>query len=349
MNVAKGLRRLAVAGVLTAVPVLASGCTSMVVFDPKGPVGEQQRDLIVFTMLLCLVIAVPVFAITAWIIWRYRDKPGNKAAYQPKWEHSTKLETIWWGIPIVAIVILAIVTGIYTHRLDPAKPLKSDNAPITVQVTSLDWKWLFQYPDQGIATINTLVIPENTPVKFDLTSDGPMNSFWVPQLGGMIYTMSGMATTLHLQADEVGDYFGTGANFTGREFAKMAFTTKAVTQDEFDGWINEVKSKGGALTDEAYQQLVKPGTSPIVTYGSISDGLFHRIVHDYSMNRGAEGGLGRKATTLSDLHKERENGGSQPVPDLNLKDNVDSGSGMEEMDMDMNHEDTGAADTGHNH
>ncbi|MBW7457371.1 cytochrome ubiquinol oxidase subunit II, partial [Paenibacillus sepulcri] len=205
MNVAKGIRHLAVVGLLTVSTVMASGCTNMVVFDPKGPIGEQQRDLIYFAMLLCLVIAVPVIAITAWIVWRYRDRPESKASYQPKWEHSTKLEIIWWGIPILAIALLAVVTSIYTHRLDPAKPLKSDAAPITVQVTSLDWKWLFQYPEQGIATVNTLVIPEDTPVKFELTSDGPMNSFWVPQLGGMIYTMSGMQTTLHLQADEPGE------------------------------------------------------------------------------------------------------------------------------------------------
>ncbi|MFC0211414.1 ubiquinol oxidase subunit II [Paenibacillus chartarius] len=313
-NSAAFIRKMASLGLLAAITLLASGCQSMIVFDPKGPVGADQRDLIYFTMLLCLIILVPVLALTGWIVWRFRDKAGNDAPYQPKWEHSTKLEIIWWGIPIVVIGVLAIVTAKYTYKLDPAKPLASEVKPITVQVTSLDWKWLFQYPELGIATVNQLTIPEDTPIRFELTSDGPMNSFWVPQLGGMIYTMSGMATTLHLQADEPGSYMGTGANFTGRDFAKMQFTTKAVTRAEFDSWVKEVKASGKALTEEGYLQLAQPGTSEPLTFSSIPMGLFQRIVHGYSMSRGAPAGYNQKAKTLSDLHGEGDEGHEQPAP-----------------------------------
>nr|WP_308639929.1 ubiquinol oxidase subunit II [Paenibacillus silvisoli] len=331
------MRRFAALALLGGTVLMTSGCQSMIVFDPKGPVGAHQRDLIYFTMLLCLIVLVPVLLLTAWIIWRYRDKKGSKATYQPKWSHSTKLEIVWWGIPIIIILVLAIVTARYTYMLDPAKPLESEKKPITVQVTSLDWKWLFQYPEQGIATVNYLVIPEDTPVKFDLTSDGPMNSFWVPQLGGMIYTMSGMATTLHLQADEIGEYMGTGANFTGREFGKMGFTVKAVSDADFGDWVEKSKASGNALTEQGYQQLAKPGTSDQVTYASIPDGLFGRIVHHYSMSRGASAGIFEKAKTRSELQEENPAGEEEQTDSTKAEDehsghSMDDMEGMEGMD-----------------
>nr|WP_090573468.1 ubiquinol oxidase subunit II [Paenibacillus sp. OV219] len=321
------MRLPATIGVIASAIMLTSGCKSMIVFDPKGPIGHQQRDLIYITMLLCLIIVVPVLLIAAWIVWRFRDKKGNNAPYQPIWSHSTKLETIWWSIPIIVILILAIVTARYTYALDPAKPITSDNKAITIQATSLDWKWLFQYPDQGIATVNYLVIPERTPIKFELTSDGPMNSFWVPQLGGMIYTMSGMATTMYLQADETGNYMGTGANFTGRDFAKMGFTAKAINQTDFDKWVYEAKASGNALSEDGYQNLAKPGTSDRMTFASIPSGLFERIVHVYSMSRGAPPGYTRKAQTLSgEKAAEHSEGGQLPPGNNAQKDSPDVGS-----------------------
>ncbi|MBB6734454.1 ubiquinol oxidase subunit II [Cohnella zeiphila] len=309
------VRRFAAFPMLAAITLVAAGCKSMIVFDPKGPVGSQQRDLIYFTVGLCLIVTVPVLLLMVWILWRFREKRSSEAPYQPEWSHSTKLEIIWWGVPVVLILVLAVVTGRYTHELDPAKPLRSDVRPVTVQVASLDWKWLFQYPDQGIATVNYLVIPEKTPIRFELTSDGPMNSFWVPQLGGMVYTMSGMATTLHLQADEPGSYMGTGANFTGREFAKMAFTTEAVKRADFDKWVADAKASGNALTEDSYRQLARPGTSGQLTFASISPGLFHKIVHEYSMSRGAPAGIGRKAITLSGGLATEHTEGGQLAPD----------------------------------
>lgn len=308
------IRRFTAFLMLAGMTLEASGCKSMIVFDPKGPVGSQQRDLIYITVGLCLIVIVPVFLLTVWILWRFREKRNGKAPYQPDWSHNTKLEIIWWGVPVVIIFILAVVTGRYTHALDPAKPLKSDVKPVTIQVASLDWKWLFQYPDQGIATVNYLVIPEKTPIRFELTSDGPMNSFWVPQLGGQIYTMSGMATTLYLQADEPGTYMGTGANFTGREFAKMAFTTQAVGRADFDKWVRDAKASGNALTDTSYQQLAQPGLSDRLTFASIPPDFFHKIVHEYSMSRGAPAGIDLKAKTLSGSLATEHTEGGQLAP-----------------------------------
>ncbi|TXK71246.1 ubiquinol oxidase subunit II [Paenibacillus sp. N3.4] len=267
---------------IAMIAVLAGCSDQAMVLNPKGPIGAQQRDLMMISSVLCAVILVPVLALTAWIVWRYRDKEGNKASYRPNWAHSTTLETIWWSIPIIIIVTLAVVTIRYTYALEPSKPLVSSKAPVTVQVTSLDWKWLFTYPELGIATVNYLQIPEGTPIKFELTSDAPMNSFWVPQLGGQIYTMSGMAMTLYLQADEIGHYFGTGANFSGEHFADMTFDVNATSQADFDAFVAKTKQVNTALTMESYTALAKPGKSGVQYFSSIPDGLFQYIVTKYT-------------------------------------------------------------------
>lgn len=215
------------------------------------------------------------------IVWRYREKPDNKAAYEPNWAHSTKAEVVWWTIPIIIIGILAIVTIRYTYVLEPSKPLAHEKAPITIQVSSLDWKWLFMYPEQGIATVNTLNIPADRPVKFELTADSPMNSFWIPQLGGQIYTMSGMAMTLYLQADHEGKYWGSGANFTGEHFGEMRFDVNATSDEDFDNWVAEVKQSSQALTTEGYKALAEPGTSNVAYYSAFPEGLFQNIVTKY--------------------------------------------------------------------
>ncbi|MEK4276342.1 ubiquinol oxidase subunit II [Paenibacillus sp. FSL R7-0026] len=282
----RSLIRIIIPVVLTLVtialivwPMLAGG--QYVVLDPKGPIGASQRDLIVISTILCAVIIVPVLILSAVIVWRYRDKPDNKAAYEPNWSHSTKAEAIWWTVPIIIIGILAIVTIRYTYDLEPSKPLAHEKEPITIQVSSLDWKWLFMYPEQGIATVNTLNIPADRPVKFELTADSPMNSFWIPQLGGQIYTMSGMAMTLYLQADHEGKYWGSGANFTGEHFGEMRFDVNATSDDEFDKWVAEVKQSSQALTTEGYAALAEPGTSNVAYYSAFPEGLFQNIVTKY--------------------------------------------------------------------
>ncbi|WP_036718115.1 ubiquinol oxidase subunit II [Paenibacillus harenae] len=259
-----------------------SGCgEQFIVLDPKGPIGESQKDLIYITTLLCAVVIVPVLILSAIIIWRYRDRPGRKAAYTPEWEHSTKLEIVWWGIPIIIILILGVVTVKYTYELEPSKPIVSEKEPVTIQVTSLDWKWLFKYPEEGIATVNYLKIPEDVPVKFQLTSDKAMNSFWIPQLGGQIYTMSGMAMTLFLQADEPGSYYGSGANFNGKDFAKMTFKVDATSEEGYQAWINEVKGTSPALTMDGYEKLTEPGSSETLLFSSFPEGLFEKVVTQY--------------------------------------------------------------------
>nr|WP_231571094.1 ubiquinol oxidase subunit II [Paenibacillus sp. VKM B-2647] len=255
-----------------------SGCSGkFVVLDPQGPVAATQQRLIVLSAVLCAIVIIPVLAILVFIVWRYRDKPGNKAPYTPDWHDSKLLETIWWGIPIIIIGILGTYTARDTFAL--AKPPVSDTTPITVQVTSLDWKWLFTYPDQHIATVNYVQIPAGVPVRFQLTSDAPMNSFWVPQLGGQEYTMPGMAMQLWLQADKPGVYYGTGANFSGKDFAHMRFDVEAKPQAEFNQWVSSVKQTAPALTKSGYEQLVQPGTSEKTLYSSYPDGLFDDIVN----------------------------------------------------------------------
>jgi len=266
-----------------------SGCSmeQVIVLDPKGPIGESQKDLIYISMLLCLVILVPVLLLTVFIVWRYRDKPGSKASYKPNWAHSFKLEAVWWGIPIVVIIILGAITVKYTYDLEPSKPIASEKKPITIQVTSLDWKWLFKYPDEDIATVNYLQIPEDVPIRFQLTSDTAMNSFWIPQLGGQMYTMSGMAMTLYLQADEPGEYFGSGANFTGRDFAKMTFTVKATSEDEYKAWVEDVKKTAPALTMDGFVKLTEPGTSGKQFFSSFPENLFEKVMTQYTVDGAA--------------------------------------------------------------
>lgn len=267
--------------------LLLSGCGNYMVLDPKGPIAEKQLDLIIITVILCSIIIVPVLIITFIIVWRYRAT-NKKADYKPEWAHSNLLETIWWGIPIVIVIVLAIITVRYTHELEPAKAIASDKEEVTVQVVSLNWKWLFFYPEEGIATVNTLTIPEDRPVRFEITADSPMNSFWIPELGGQIYAMSGMSMALHLQADEPGTYFGTAANFTGEHFENMNFQVHATSDADYEKWIEEAKSSPNTITDESYEEMSKPTEKEEPTlYSSFPEGIYERIVTKY-MHDGAE-------------------------------------------------------------
>ncbi|WP_136605250.1 ubiquinol oxidase subunit II [Paenibacillus dokdonensis] len=283
MKVPKKLRWLATLSMLIFMLLISTGCTEkIIVLNPKGPIAEHQRDLMLISTVLCCIVIIPVLILTAIIVWRYRDKAGRKASYSPNWAHSTKLELIWWGIPIAIIATLAVITVRSTYALEPSKPLKASVKPITVQVTSLNWKWLFQYPEQGIATVNELKIPQGVPIRFEITADSPMNSFWIPQLGGQMYAMSGMAMTLYLQADEQGKFWGSGANFTGTDFAKMYFDVDSVGQDQFDQWVSKIKSDSPVLTLDGYKQLVEPSTLQARSYSSFPEGLFEMTVTKYA-------------------------------------------------------------------
>lgn len=251
------------------------------VLQPEGQIANEQLQLILITTGLGVFVVIPVFILLFSIAWKYRE--GNeKAKYEPELEGNRWLEALWWGIPCLIILVLAIITAISTHALDPYKPLESDKKPVEVQVVSLQWKWLFVYPEEGVATVNYLNIPEDTPINFKITSDAPMNSFWIPALGGQVYAMTGMTTKLHLKADSVGTYLGNSANLSGDGYAGMYFQAHSLTQADYEAWLKESKNSTDWLTPASYEELRKPShDTPKTTYGLVQDGIFDGVVMRY--------------------------------------------------------------------
>jgi cytochrome aa3-600 menaquinol oxidase subunit 2 len=246
--------------ILTMVTVLLlSGCeTNMVVFEPQGPVARSITELINWSLIWMLLVVVVVFGLFAYIVWKYREKPENMD-YEPPEEHgSTLLEIIWTGIPILILTALTIPTVTTLYELEEVPKGYEDKEPITIHVTSADWKWIFSYPDEGIETINYVNIPEDIPIDFKLTSASTMQSFWVPALGGQKYAMSKMETQLYLIADNPGSYFGRNTNFNGRGYTDMEFEVLAQTQEEFDEWVAEVQETAPKLTEDEYEEMLKP-------------------------------------------------------------------------------------------
>lgn len=269
------------------IALFLSSAGSFAILNPKGEIAGQQKNLIIVTALMSVLIVVPVFVMTFYFAWKYRE--GNKRAkYQPDWDHSAIAETIWWTVPLLMILILAGITWKSSHELDPFKPISSSAQPLTIQVIALDWKWLFIYPDQQIASLNYVEFPEKTPVTFEITADAPMNSFWIPQLGGQIYAMTGMSTHLNLMADGTGTYRGSSANLSGRGFAGMSFEARSTTQADFDNWVNDVRQSGGQLTQREYKILALPSenhTPALFSY--VDPRLYDTIVMKY-MTPGAD-------------------------------------------------------------
>ena len=263
--------------------LLLGGCRSGVL-NPQGPIAHHELKLLIFATLLMLIVVIPVIFLTFWFAWRYRAS-ATKSKYRPEWSHSTALEIIWWAIPCVIVVILAVVTWVTTHSLNPYKPLESDKAPIEIEVVALDWKWMFVYPQYDIATVNKIVIPVGHPINFRITSAAPMNSFFIPELGGQIYAMTGMITKLHLLANNTGEYRGFSANYTGEGFAHMQFYAHATSEADFNKWVTEVKSDKKDLTwDYFWNQLVKQSTdNPVTYYGKVDRNIFNDIVMYYMM------------------------------------------------------------------
>jgi cytochrome o ubiquinol oxidase subunit 2 len=247
------------------------------VLNPQGAVGLAERGLMLHAVLFMLIVAVPVYALLFFFAWQYRA--GNaKANYTPDWEHAKLDELIWWAIPFEIVLVLGALTWTSTHELDPRIPLEGGE-PMVVQVVALDWKWLFIYPEQGIAAVNYLEIPVGRPVRFEITADAPMNAFWIPQLGGQIYAMTGMATTLNLVADSPGVYAGGSSNYSGEGFAHMKFGAHAVPQAEFDAWVAATRRGKSALNQASYAELAKASVeAEPVYYGSVEPGLFGAIV-----------------------------------------------------------------------
>lgn len=262
-------------------PVLLAGCQGGIL-DPKGQVGVDEKNLIVIATLLMLIVVIPVIFMTLFFAWKYREG-RTQEVYAPKWSHSTKIELVVWIIPIIIVSILGTITWRSTHALDPYKRLEHEKDHIVVEVVSLNWKWLFIYPEQGVASINELAFPTDVPVEFKITSDTTMNSFFIPQLGGQIYSMAGMETQLHLIANEAGQFDGYSANYSGEGFSGMQFKAIA-TPDEagFDAWVNKLKQSPEILSPATYAQLAKPSeNNPVQYFGQVSSGMFHHILHQF--------------------------------------------------------------------
>ncbi|RKS17738.1 MULTISPECIES: ubiquinol oxidase subunit II [Pseudomonas] len=260
--------------------LLLSGC-NMTLLDPKGQVGLDERNLIITATLLMLLVVIPVIVMTFLFAWKYRAS-NTSATYTPKWNHSTKIEIAVWAVPIMIIIALGYVTYKSTHALDPYRPLESDVKPVTIEVVALDWKWLFIYPEQGIATVNKIVFPAHTPINFKITSDAVMNSFFIPALGGQIYAMAGMQTKLHLIANQNAEMDGISANYSGAGFTGMKFKATATTQEEFDAWVSEVKKAPKKLEQAEYAALAKQSqNNPVELYSSVTPNLFQIIVDKY--------------------------------------------------------------------
>jgi cytochrome o ubiquinol oxidase subunit 2 len=257
--------------------------TTVAVLDPKGPVAQQERGLMYFALLLSLVVVIPVLGLTAAFAWRYRE--GNtKAKYSPELDGNLVAETIWWLIPSALILTLSVVAWNSSHQLDPYKPLASTQPAMTIQVVALDWKWLFIYPQQHIATVNFVQFPAHTSVDFQITADAPMNSFWIPQLGGQIYAMPGMDTQLNLEASSYGSFHGLSANISGVGFAGMNFVAKASSQADFDQWVRSVQQSSMMLDQSSYDSLAKPSqNNAMAEYTDSDSGLFDTIINSYMM------------------------------------------------------------------
>jgi cytochrome o ubiquinol oxidase subunit 2 len=265
--------------ILGALFLMISACGG--ILEPYGEIAIKQKELILITIGLMLIVIIPVLFLIVFFAFRYRES-NKKAVYQPEWSHNTALEVVWWTIPIIIITILSVITWNSSHDLDPYKPLDHDKKPITIEVLALNWKWLFIYPEQKIATINFVQVPENTPVNFKLASDAPMNSFWIPQIAGQIYTMAGMVTKLHIIVNKQGEYNGLSANYSGEGFEGMKFILKATSQQEFDAWVKKVQSAKNVLSKEAYEQLIKDTTNhPVVYYSSYYPSLFNDALMKY--------------------------------------------------------------------
>ena len=288
-----------------------SGC-NWVVMKPHGDIAQQQADLIVTSTLLMLLIIVPVIALTLFFAWRYRES-NTEATYAPDWDHSTRLELMIWGAPLLIIIVLGAITWISTHKLDPYRPLDridaqrpvpADVKPLVVEVVALDWKWLFVYPEQGIATVNELAAPVDRPIEFKITASTVMNSFYIPELAGMVYAMPGMETKLHAVINKAGVYQGLSANYSGGGFSDMRFKFHGLSPEGFEQWVASNKADGQKLDRAGYLKLEQPSQRDGVRrYASVDADLYGAILNrcvdqtkmcmSQMMAIDARGGLGK--------------------------------------------------------
>ena len=251
------------------------------VLNPKGVIASQERELLIDSVLFMLLVVVPVIILSFAFAWKYRRK-NKKATYAPGWSHSVLLESIWWAVPCLIIIILSILAWRSSHKLDPYRTIPGKGKPMVIQAVSLQWKWLFIYPKENIATVNYIEIPKDREVEFQITSDAPMNAFFIPQLGSQIYSMAGMRTRLHIIGNSYGMYKGFSANYSGDGFSGMNFKVKVTSDKGYKDWVNKVKQSKSKLYIPEYKILVKPSEdNPASYYSSVRPKLFNRIMMQY--------------------------------------------------------------------
>ncbi|GHB09153.1 ubiquinol oxidase subunit 2 [Salinicola rhizosphaerae] len=270
---------------LTA-PLLLSGCGSALM-DPTGEVGQGLKSLIITAFGLMLIVVIPVIVMTILFAWKYRST-NLAAKYTPNWEHSNIIEVFVWAIPAVIILFLAILTWQTSHEYDPHKPIASADETMTIDAISLDWKWLFVYPEQGIATINELALPVDTPVHFRVTSGTVMNSFMIPTLGSQIYAMAGMANDVYLEGSETGTFRGRSTHYSGAGFSEMLFDTHVTSEQDFQTWVDKVKqSPDTMMFPQDYDQVAKPSiAAPIQYFSQVSPNFYEDLIQSYKAGHG---------------------------------------------------------------
>ena len=269
---ASRLRAIGIASVGMALASCNEG-----VLDPRGPVGKAERVILYDATAIMLAVVIPVILLTLVFAWWFRAR-NKRAHYRPDWEYSGRIEMIIWSIPALIVLFLGGIAWTGSHDLDPAVPLAESTVPLDVEVISLDWRWLFIYPHEGIASLNRLVVPAGVPLRFRLTSTTVMNSFFVPQLGSQIYAMPNMVTRLNLKADQPGTFEGLSAQFSGDGFSDMRFDLVSTDAEAFKAWVSAAKTQGGVLDAKTFGALSRPAKADgVQTYAQVSEGLFDSI------------------------------------------------------------------------
>ncbi len=291
MHHTKEPRRLAWLAATALATGLLTGCSKAVVLNPAGDIAAQQGQLVITATLLMLLIIVPVIALTLWFAWKYRQNnaANTEADYDPEWHHSTTLELVIWTVPLLIIIALGAITWIATHKLDPYRPLDRIDAqrplaphvkPLEVQVVAMDWKWLFFYPELGIATVNEVAAPVDRPILFKLTATSTMNAFYVPDLAGMIYAMPGMQTELNAVINKPGVFKGMSSHYSGAGFSGMTFKFHGLSDGDFAQWVQKAKTDGKPLDKSTYLNLVKPSErDPVQHFSSVEEGLYDKVLN----------------------------------------------------------------------
>ena len=283
--------------ILCLISAALAGCHADLL-NPAGPIASAERTILLDSVAIMLLIVIPTMAATLVFAWRFRQS-NTRADYWPEWQYSGRIELIVWSIPVLVILFLGGITWLSSHQLDPAQPIRSSRQPLEIQAVSLDWKWLFIYPQQRVAAVNQLVVPQGTPLHLNVTSASVFNVFFVPRLGSEIYAMHGMVTELNLRADETGSFPGLSANFSGDGFADMAFEARSVAPDRFDAWISSARGGRHSLDEAEYGRLLNQSrVAEPYTYGTVRDGLFSDIAMDrLGLGRGPQTGRGGPPAT----------------------------------------------------